>query len=823
MSPGPATLLLCLALSLPAGVNPLGSEPARAAASSASSEPRAQDQAGQPAVDDPRPADGRTSRVDYDIRARLDGPTKRLAGELTLTWHNRTGEDVSDLWFHLYHNAFANNRSSHLTQPGGPRRVDEFTKREDDEHGWQRVTRVVFEGEDVTDTLRYRWPNTGAPTELMDDRTVASVDLPRVVRAGETVRVDVTWEAQLPRVRRRTGYKDDFLLVAHWFPKLGVYEAGRGWNAHQFHRDTEFFSSFGAYRVALDLPAAYAGRVGGTGKKVLDEVRGDRVEVVFEAPSRSDRERPDIFGKLPLVHGFAWTADTTWTPDKSHPFRWSEWAERYPEQVAAARRAFGEDEPLEGRDVDTTLLIQPERSASQAARHAHATHAALFFYGLWYGPYPYEGITVVDPRWGGRDAGGMEYPTLFTAGTQLGTTPGMHRPESVTLHEAGHQFWYGLVGNNEFEAAWLDEGLNSYTDSEVLKIVYGDQRDVTWYSRVAVDGVRLAPLPRGGRLDRVLTGADWSFDVPVPFRSPLRLDLQPLGSSGFVHWWRDQPLLTLVPQSTDPRWADRRGYLSDPATDAIDTLAFEYAHRTSYRTNSYPRPAVMLRTLKGLVGEEAFLRGMRHFAGEWRYRHPYPEDFYEAFLEGSGTDVGWFLEDAFRSRKTVDWSVTVEQDQIEEPAGYFQEEPSGPWLRRVPGAPPLALPPTVPTNGESSRAPLVAPGEARPRYEVSIQLARRGELCLPLRWMVRFEDDHEELHTWTREEQLESAWHRHHLVSERRVESVVLDPEALYYIDLDMSNNRWYRETSRLPALRWGASTLNQIQHLLHWYGGIGG
>ena len=42
--------------------------------------------------------------------------------------------------------------------------------------------------------------------------------------SGETLRVQIDWEAQLPRVRRRTGYKDDFLLVAQWFPKLGVLE-----------------------------------------------------------------------------------------------------------------------------------------------------------------------------------------------------------------------------------------------------------------------------------------------------------------------------------------------------------------------------------------------------------------------------------------------------------------------------------------------------------------------------------------------------------------------------------------------------------------------
>lgn len=765
-----------------------------------------------PAAPADEPRDGRSSRVDYEIRARLDGPTKRLSGEQTLTFTHRTPDTVPDLWFHLYHNAFANNLSTHLVQSGGRLRDVVAGGRQLDEWGWQRVTRVSFEGTDVTETLRYRWPDTGAPTERMDDRTVFSVDLPREVQPGETVTIEVAWEAQLPRVRRRTGYKDDFLLVAHWHPILGVYEAGRGWNAHQFHAFTEFYSNFGHYRVTLDLPAEYHGKVGGSGKKVLDEVRQDRVEVVFEAPSRADRERRDVFGKQALVHGFAWAAHTAWKPDKGHPFRWAEWAAQYPEHVAAARRTFGEDALIDGRDVDVTLLIQPERRR-QAARHAHATHAALFFYGLWFGEYPYESITVVDPPWGGRAAGGMEYPTLFTAGTSLGTTPDVHVPESVTVHEAGHQFFYGLIGNNEFEAAWLDEGLNSYADSEVLKIVYGDRRETTRYSGVAFDGVRAGPLPRNSRLGRALTAQDWSFELPLPFRSNPRVPLQPLQPGGMVDWWRDQPLLTLVPQYTDPRWADRTGYLADPTSDVIDTAAFEYVDRLSYRTNSYPRPAVMLRTLKGLVGEEAFLRGMRHFAAEWRYRHPYADDFIHAFLEGSEADVQWFLEDALRSRKTIDWSVEVTQSRVPEPAGYFQADPTGPWERRG-----------RERAGEGSGDGDEARGErpARP-WKVSVLLRRKGELCLPLTWLVRYEDGQEETFQWRREDQLGQAWYHWSFESQRRVDAVVLDPERRYYVDLDMSNNQWYRERDNLPALRWGASVLNQVQHLLHWYGGIGG
>ena len=190
------------------------------------------------------------SRCDYRIEARLEGPTKRLSGELWLTWTNGSGEEVSDLWFHLYLNAFSNNRSTHLHESGGELRGVQM----EEGWGWTQVKGVEVAGQgdgggylDVFPSFQYRRPDDGRA----DDRTVFSVDLPRPVEPGSAITVHLRWESQLPRVRRRTGYKDDFLLVAHWFPKLGVYEAGRGWNAHQVHMNTEVYSDYGLFDVSV--------------------------------------------------------------------------------------------------------------------------------------------------------------------------------------------------------------------------------------------------------------------------------------------------------------------------------------------------------------------------------------------------------------------------------------------------------------------------------------------------------------------------------------------------------------------------------------------
>lgn len=811
---------------------------------------------GTVAAQDP-PTDARSSEAHYVIQARVDdaapsedlddGPAKALSGTLTLTWKNRSGEAVQDLWFHLYLNAFANNQSLHLTEGRGSTRGGKLERG----FGWQDVRSIKVGEQELVDTLQWRMPGEGAPL----DRTVFSVALPEPVPDGGEVTVEVAWESRLPRVRRRWGTKGDFIFLAHWFPKLGVYEGGRGWRTHSFHLNTEFYSNFGTYDVTLDLPAPYAGKVAGSGVQVGEPAVADgRVRTRFLAPSPEDRERTDPVAargsrRAPRVHDFAWTADPDYVVVEE-TFRWDDWAKRHEFEVSEAMRALGRTrDELRTRPVDVKLMIQPERAA-QAERHIHATGAALFFYGLWYGEYPYEQVTVVDPAWGASAAGGMEYPTLFTCGTELFTASDMHRPESVTVHEAGHQFWYGVVANNEPEAAWLDEGLNSYSDSETLFREYGPSRATTRYSRLHVYGRAPLAEARGGALGDALTLRSLEVTNPVRYgferfgdglpAMPEWLSwlnrrtwaFEPLQPSPFVAWWRDQPALTFVEERTDTRWGDRVGYLSDPDTDPIETIVSEYADGRSYSTNSYSRTASALRSLSALVGREAFLRGMRHFAEQWRYRHPYPSDFYEAFQVGAGVDTQWYFDEVFRGTGTVDYSVEVRQDRGLEPKGWFRCA-DGRWQADC--APPLAeLYGGVASEGDTALE--VGDGDAaagdekgderkpKPPRLYDVLIRRDGELRLPMEIRVVFEGGAVQDFVWTREQQALRTWWRLPLTpSDAEIAAVVIDPDREWYLDRDLANNQWFRERDRLAPLRFGERALAGAAHSLQWFMSIGG
>jgi hypothetical protein len=740
-------------------------------------------------------------RADYTIRARVEPTERSLSGEETITWSNATHDDVFDLEFHSYWNAFANNRSTHMRESAGSARGSAMLA---DDWGWQRITSIEIDGRELVSKLRYIQPDD----EEADDRTVFSVPLPAINRPGESVKVNVKWEARIPRVRERTGCKDDFLFIAQWFPKLGVYDAGNGWNCHQFHASTEFFSDYGTYDVTLDLPARYEGKIGASGVEAEPErSNGERVIARFVAPSAADQKRDELFGKHPLVHDFAWTADPRYVVHDEFTFHFDEWAARYKSEVERVALALGRGiDELRSRDVAVTLLMHPEHD-DQAQRHFEAACASLFFYGLWFGGYPYEHITVVDPAWGAGGAGGMEYPTLFTAGSRMFTWPAMHQPESVTVHECGHQFWYGLVGNNEFEAAWLDEGFNTFSQNETLPLAFGPSHAASEYSGLFLDGAPLAREPGGHVVADALALRAWPLSKTIA--------LHPVRSSAFIDWWRSQPALSFAHMRDDARWSARNGYLADPDSDPIDTSGWKYVDAQSYRQNSYRRPSVMLATLEGLVGRDRFLRGMRLYSERWRYGHPYPQDFFDAFNTGANVDVSWYFDEAFRGTSTVDWSVEVAEKRAAPPTGWTQGA-DGAFERIDSHA--SASPRT-----DEERTP--ADAEAEP-WSIDVVVRRKGTFLLPLRLQLTYDDGSKENLVWSREDQVRTTWWKPLAgrdPSPKKLVSAVLDPDRVYLLDTDMSNNQWFDEVDTSSAWRWSERVLTQFAEVLHWYGGLGG
>jgi hypothetical protein len=536
------------------------------------------DEAGLP----PLPAQS-PRNASYTIRARLDDARHRIDGRLELAWRNDTGRPQQSFPFHLYWNAFRNTLSTSARGQG--RRA--FRGGDDRRWGYTHVRRIALATEagteaDLTPTLRYVQPDDGNA----DDRTVMEVEAPAPVAPGATARFRIEWESLIPHGERgRAGWVHDYHFIAQWFPKIGVFWNG-AWNAHQFHATSEFFADYGVYDVALTLPAGYV--VGATGALVEERAEPDGTRTV--------RFRQED------VHDFAWTASRRFL-EKRGRFEIS----GYP-------------------PVDIRLLVQPEHEFL-SERYLEAARVALKGYGAWSAPYPYAQLTVVDPAWG-SGSGGMEYPTLITGGAGIFSPPELFSPESVTIHEAGHQFWYGLVGTNEFEEPWLDEGFNRYHDRKAYRLAYGHRGYGARYFGVA------------GR-----SQSGWPVVAPG-------VDV---GRSG------------------DIESAVRRHGRSD----VMARRSWDFLDADSYGVNAYQKPALSLQTLEGLLGDETMTRVMRTYARRHRFAHPTSADFIATVNEVTGQDWRWFFDQTWYSAEECDYAVTVTNTRARRHEG-FADGPSGP-------------------------------------------------------------------------------------------------------------------------------------------------
>jgi aminopeptidase N len=249
-----------------------------------------------------------------------------------------------------------------------------------------------------------------------------------------------------------------------------------------------------------------------------------------------------------------------------------------------------------------TALVQPEH-AETLDRHLDDAVASVAWFERNVGEYPYATLTVVDPAPGADGAGGMEYPTFITAG-EAGT--GTHEDDAglevVIFHEFGHQYWYGMVASNEFEEPWMDEGINSYSESLGLDEIWSAKNSVYF---------PVAPL---------------SVKLPIP--SP---------------YFRGAQRFAALPQFVEP--------------DPIVRTSWGFSSNLSYGLNCYPRTAITLRTLRGYLGAETMDRVMRTYFERWRFRHPTAQDFFDVASEVSGRDLSWFFDEFFRASRPLDYAV----------------------------------------------------------------------------------------------------------------------------------------------------------------------
>jgi len=496
------------------------------------------------AINSPTPMSQRI--VHYEINARYTPSSHTVAATEVLTYHNLTGQSLDHFPFHLYQNAFQPNatfvRDSKLM---GSRDIH-YEKWEPKYYGSEEIKSIEVVGQgDLTNNLQFVAPDDGNK----DDKTVVDLRLAKPVPAGAFVQFKIAFQTKFPETQARSGWKRDFLLGGQWFPKVGVWWHG-AWNCHQYHNTTEFFADFGVYDVRLTVPQNEV--IGASGVEVGSVNSSDGTKTVTYHGDD--------------IHDFAWTVSPRYRVRES----------TYQAQMGPIKLRF---------------LMQPAHW-DQVDRHEKITRETLDRFESWYGPYPYKTLTVVDPE-PGSAAGGMEYPTFITGESEWWLPSGLHEVEGVVEHEFGHQYWYGMVATNEFEDAWMDEGINSYSEVKVLSSILGEKTSI----------------------------------------------------------------LNMAGASYGDNQEQRDFYVSVADRDPMAQNAYAYVNSNSYAGMTYGKTASVLLTLEGIIGPDTMAKAMRTYFMKYRFTHPTKEDFLKTIEEVSGKDLRWYFNQAIYGTQVMDYEV----------------------------------------------------------------------------------------------------------------------------------------------------------------------
>jgi hypothetical protein len=375
-------------------------------------------------------------RVHYRIDAEINPATGRVTGDETLRYLNQSPDTLRQLVFLLYQNVFSE----------GVQRVRRVPIT-----GGVTLDRVAIDGRVASDDPQ------GAGPRYAVDGTLMYLELPMPLPPGGETSVDIAWSFTVPpRGAPRTGHdQNEAYVVAQWYPQVAVYDDLLGWHARPYWSNGEFYLEYGDFEVSITAPEGWVVAASGTLQND-DEVLTDEVRMRLRRAIDSDR----IVG---IVTADELDAQATTAQDPGRVLTWR-FAARDVRDFAFAlsNRYLWDAAGVTVPDADgdgapervlVSALYRP-KAPTWSNAVAYMQHALAFHAQRWHA-YIYPHITAAE-----GPIGGMEYPMLVFIGNPRDEL-GLY---SVLSHEIAHQWWAMMVGSNESEHGWMDEGLATFTE-----------------------------------------------------------------------------------------------------------------------------------------------------------------------------------------------------------------------------------------------------------------------------------------------------------------------------------------------------------------------
>lgn len=515
-------------------------------------------------------------KVAYKIDVTLNDENNTLSGFEIVEYENNSPDALSFVYMHLWPNAYKNNETALANQL--------------EKMGNTTLERGSEEERGYIDSLDFK-VNGKKVTWMYEENhiDICKIVLEEPLKSGEKIEISTPFKVKIPSGSiSRLGHIGQSYQITQWYPKPAVYDK-EGWHQMPYLTQGEFYSEYGSFDVSITLPKNYV--VGATGDlQTQSEIdflnkKAKQTDEKYKTGEFSDKKRGNsdfpasdyemktIRYTQKNVHDFAWFADKRFEVLK------------------------GEVElPASKRKVTSWAMFVGKHSNIWEDAIEYLNDAT-FYYSKWNGDYPYNHVTAVDGTISA--GGGMEYPNV----TVIGATKSKEELEVVIVHEVGHNWFYGLLGSNERDHAWMDEGLNTMNEIRYMQTKY----------------------PNNQRLSDMAGG----IAGKLHFEHLNHQDISDLTYQAVAGHGLDQPI----------------------ELHSADFTSLNYGAIV------YSKTGLVFTYLKDYLGEELFDKAMHKYYDKWHYKHPQPEDIKRTLEKETGKNLDWLFEDLIKTTKHIDYKI----------------------------------------------------------------------------------------------------------------------------------------------------------------------
>ncbi len=484
----------------------------------------------------------------YQIRIQLDPQKHFLYGEEEISFTNNSDNALNAIYLHLYPNRFMDKESVYAREKG----IDAYD--------W-----IFPNGPDNGYTFIEALKLNGANHDYTIDDTIMRIGLKKPLSPGATATLSVKFRVKIPDAIMRFGYDSGNYYISWWYPRLAAYD-DQGWHPYQMHGigPDEPYDNFARYRVQIVVPPEMI--IGATG--------------IQNSIIQSSSNTKTLDYAADNVHDFAWVADS-----------------RYRVQT------------LSWNGITIRSLYFPEDEAAGKCAAQYAKDAIAYF-SEHYGKYPYKNLTVAETRMAG---GAMEYPQLIMVSYQLYRLPNFFTLfDEVIAHETSHQWFYGMLMNDQTNEAWLDEGFATFSELCYIEHKYGKTGNL-----LNITAIKKIPI-----IGPLIAGKKFAAHIPSSREQVVNSYLMAarLGT--------EAPLLT-------PRDQIKPGY-----TPLV-----------------YQRGALTLFALQYIVGQQTFDKIIKTYVHRYQFKRVTTREFINVAEEVTERNLGWLFDEWLRSTAWLDYAL----------------------------------------------------------------------------------------------------------------------------------------------------------------------